>query len=904
MAAGLGAVVDAVRSHGTAVAQAPPGSGKTTLVPPALAVALGGRVLVTQPRRIAARAAARRLAELVGEPVGSTAGYTVRDDRRVGPATRVEVVTTGVLLRRLQRDPELPGVAAVVLDEVHERHLDGDLALALLVDVRAHLRPDLALVAMSATVEAARTAAVLGAAGGPAPVVTVPGALHPVEEVWAPPPPRVVALDERGVTAGFLDHVAATAVLACSGATGDVLVFVPGAAEVDAVVDRVRARAGDGGAAVDVRPLHGRLSVADQDLALRPGPRRRVVVATAVAESSLTVPGVRVVVDGGLERRPRTDHARGLAGLVTVGVSRAGADQRAGRAGREGPGVVHRCWTPGEHARRPAHPEPEIRTADLVGFLLEAACWGAPRAAGLALLDEPPAGAVAAAEAVLHGIGAVDAAGVVTDRGRAVAEVPADSRVARALLDAVGELGPRRAAEVAALLSDEVRAPDGDLVAALRSLRRGGPAAASWRRRAEGLQRAVRARTSSTIGAVIGTGGPPGPGAAATGTPVPGTSVPGTSVPGTSVPGTSVPGTSVPGTSVPGTSVPGTSVPGTSVPGTSVPGTSVPCTRVLGDDAAVALVVALAHPDRIARRREDGNAYLLASGTGAVLPPASALQGSPWLAVAEAVWTPGRRDALVRSAVPTDAATALLAAAPLLVEEDVVAWVGGRVVAHRVQRLGAIELRGERLPRPDPERVRAAVRDGLARSGLGVLRWGEGATALRRRLDLLHRHLGAPWPPVDDAALTADLDRWLGPDLGRVRTGEDLARIDVAAALRRLLPWPEAARLDELAPERVTVPSGSSVRVDYAADPPALPVRLQETFGWRTAPRVVDGRVPLVLHLLSPAGRPAAVTADLESFWRSGYAQVRGELRRRYPRHAWPEDPTTAAPVRGVQRRR
>ncbi|MEZ0449885.1 helicase-related protein, partial [Cellulomonas sp. ICMP 17802] len=449
---GLADVVAAVRSRGVAVVQAPPGTGKTTLVPPAVAAEVRGRVVVTQPRRIAARAAARRLAHLLGEPVGATVGFSVRGEHVVGAATRIEVVTTGVLVRRLQRDPELPGVGAVILDEVHERHLDDDLALALLVDVRAHLRDDLAVVAMSATVEAARTAALLGGAR-PAPVVEVDGALFPVDLVLCPPPPRVARTDDRGVTPGFLDHVAATVRRALAERAGDVLVFVPGAGEVDGVARRL------GGVDADVRPLHGRLPAREQDLALTPGPRRRVVVSTAVAESSLTVPGVRVVVDAGFSREPRTDHRRGLAGLVTVSVSRAAAEQRAGRAGREGPGAVYRCWSAADHARLSAHPEPEILTADLTAFALELACWGSPSGAGLALLDPPPEPAMAAAHAILTDLGALGPDGHPTPRGRAVAAIPADPRLARALLDGADLVGARRAAEVVALLSDDVRAP-------------------------------------------------------------------------------------------------------------------------------------------------------------------------------------------------------------------------------------------------------------------------------------------------------------------------------------------------------------------------------------------------------------------------------------------------------------
>ncbi|MBS2938522.1 ATP-dependent RNA helicase, partial [Nocardioides sp. J2M5] len=375
---GLPALVEALRTRRVAVVQAPPGTGKTTLVPPAVAGVVDGRVVVTQPSRIAARAAARRLAQLIGEPVGETVGYSVRGERRSGRHTRVEVVTTGLLLRRIQQDPELAGVGAVVLDEVHERHLDADLTLALLVDIRANLRDDLSLVAMSATVEAERTAALLDPAG--APVIDVPGALHPVGTVWCPLPAGSRRTDDRGITPAFHDHVAATVRRALAEREGDVLVFVPGVAEVEATVRRLA------GVDADVHALHGRLPAAEQDRALSEGPRRRVIVSTAVAESSLTVPGVRVVVDAGFSREPRTDHRRGLASLVTVAVSRAAAEQRAGRAGRLGPGTVFRCWSEAEHAHLAAHPEPEIATGDLTAFALEVACWGSD-VHDLALLD-------------------------------------------------------------------------------------------------------------------------------------------------------------------------------------------------------------------------------------------------------------------------------------------------------------------------------------------------------------------------------------------------------------------------------------------------------------------------------------------------------------------------------------
>ncbi|PJJ74127.1 ATP-dependent helicase HrpB [Sediminihabitans luteus] len=812
---------DSTQPARAAVVQAPPGTGKTTLVPPALAHALPGTILVTQPRRIAARAAARRLARLLGEEVGRTAGYVVRDDVRTSPATRVEFVTTGILLRRLQADPDLPGVGAVVLDEVHERHLDDDLALALLVDVRTNLRDDLAVVAMSATVEAERTARVLGGPGAPASVVEVEGSLFDVDVVWAPP--RGPWADERGVTHAYLDHVAACVRRALAERTGDVLVFVPGVREVDEVARRLA------GVDADVRRLHGRLAPREQDLALTAGPRRRVVVSTAVAESSLTVPGVRVVVDAGLSREPRTDLRRGLPGLVTVRVSRAAAEQRAGRAGREGPGAVYRCWSPGDHARLAAHPEPEIRTADLTALMLDLAAWGSPGGEGLALLDPPPVAAAAVATQTLRGLGAVDDDGAVTPAGRRIAAVPTDPRLARALLDSAGTLGSRRSAEIVALLSQDVRPPGADLVAGLRALRRGGPGADAWARQARRL-RAVLDGRPDRPGDRAGAGED----------------------------------------------------------------------DRLPDDLAVGLVAALAHPARVARLRPGGSAYLTVGGTGAMLPPGSGLAGAPWLAIADADLAPGRRDAVVRAAAPVDLDLATTAAAHALTEEDVVAWAGGRVQAHRVRRLGAIELARAPLTHPPAEQVTRAVRAGLAADGLDALRWSDVATHLRERLRFLHGALGEPWPDVSDDELLGRLDDWL--DVSRVRGAGDLARLDVLSGLRGLLPWPQAARLDELAPERLAVPSGSTVRVDYAGEQPVLAVRLQEVFGWTGTPRLADGRVPVLLHLLSPARRPAAVTADLESFWRTGYPQVRAELRGRYPKHSWPEDPLSAEPTRGVRR--
>ncbi|MFJ4598516.1 ATP-dependent helicase HrpB [Streptomyces griseoluteus] len=804
----------ALDERGTAVLVAPPGTGKTTLVPLVLAGLVGGgparRVVVAEPRRIAARAAARRMAWLLGEKPGVSVGHTVRGERVVGPHTRVEVVTTGVLLQRLQRDQELTGVDVVVLDECHERHLDADTAAAFLWDVRGTLRPDLRLVAASATTDARGWARLLGGA----PVVEAAGVSYPVDVIWAPPARPVRPPHGMRVDPALLAHVASVVRRALAEQSGDVLCFLPGVGEIARVAGQL-GRLSD----VDLLQVHGRAPAAVQDAVLSPGERRRVVLATSVAESSLTVPGVRVVVDSGLAREPRVDHARGLSGLATVRASRAAGAQRAGRAGREAPGVVYRCWDQAEDTRLPAFPAPEIKVADLTAFALQASCWGDPDATGLALLDPPPAGAMAAARDVLTAVGAVDPLGRATPRGTRLSRLGLHPRLGRALLDS-----PTPAAETVALLSEEVPREYGDdLAGALRRARRGGDA--------------YTARWAAEVRRLRGAAGPDGTGA---------------------------------------------------------PG---PAGEPLGDEAAVGRTAALAFPERIARL--DGGSYLMVSGSRVELDEGSALRGAPWIVVAVADRAVGKGHGRVRlgAAVREDVARA--AAAPLLEKREEVRWADGEVVARRVERLGAVELAVRALTRPDPESVRAALVHGLEREGLGLLRWTEHARLLCQRLAFLRARLGEPWPDVSQEALLARVDAWLEPELGRARRRADLGRIDAGQALTRLLPWAggEAARLDELAPERIAVPSGSRVRVDYT-DPerPVLAVKLQEMFGLRETPEVAG--VPLLVHLLSPAGRPAAVTADLASFWRDGYRAVRAELRGRYPKHPWPEDPATAEPTR------
>ncbi|MGQ4381121.1 ATP-dependent helicase C-terminal domain-containing protein [Streptomyces sp. SAS_267] len=889
----LPAVDDALEGHGAAVLVAPPGTGKTTLVPLALAGLLDDgrparRVVVAEPRRIAARAAARRMAWLLGEKVGESVGFTVRGERVVGPHARVEVVTTGVLLQRLQRDQELAGVDVVVLDECHERHLDADTVAAFLLDVRAALRPELRLVAASATTDAGGWARLLG----DAPVVEAEGVSYPVETVWAPPARPVRPPHGMRVDPALLTHVSSTVRRALTERSGDVLCFLPGVGEIARVAGQLGG-IGD----VDVLQVHGRAPAAVQDAVLTAGVRRRVVLATSVAESSLTVPGVRVVVDSGLAREPRVDHARGLSALATVRASQAAGRQRAGRAGREAPGAVYRCWAEAEDTRLTRFPAPEIKVADLTAFALQAACWGDPGATGLALLDPPPVGAMAAARAVLSAVGAVDAAGRATDRGVRMSRLGLHPRLARALLDATPLVGAARVADVVVLLSEEPPREYGDdLAAAWRTARRGGDGyAARWRAESRRLRSSAAALTPSSAPAP-GQAPPSGsPGKASpSGSPAStSTSVP---APGQAPPSSS-PGKASPSDSLASTS--GSPSSGASpVPSVS---SSSPGLRAgepqAGDDGVVGLVASLAFPERVAHLR--GGSHLMVNGTRADAGEGSVLRGAPWLAVAVADRPVGRGHARVRLAAVIDEPTARRAAAGLYGEGDEVHWAGGDVVARRVERLGAVELAVRPLRKADPGLVREALLEGLREEGFGLLRWSPDAEVLRLRLAFLRRRLGDPWPDVSAEALHARVEEWLEPELSRARRRADLARIDAGQALNRLLPWAtgEAARLDELAPERIEVPSGSRIRVDYT-DPaqPVLAVKLQEMFGLHASPAVAG--VPVLVHLLSPAGRPAAVTADLASFWKDGYNGVRAELRGRYPKHPWPEDPATAEPTR------
>jgi ATP-dependent helicase HrpB len=811
--------IERALAAGAVVVTAPPGTGKTTYVPPLVANALThGRIVVTQPRRVAVRAAARRIAELDGSRLGGPSGFTVRGERIVSDDTRIETVTPGVLLRRLLADPGLDGTAAVILDEVHERSVDGDLLLGLLGEVRT-LRDDLTLVAMSATLDAGPLARLIGA-----PIVAIPSVLHPLETIYEPAPtPRLGA---RGVERAFLGHVAALAVREQSASGHDALVFVPSARDVDEVVRRIR----DLGASSEAIPLHGRLPARDQDRATsgrRSGDRPRIVVSTALAESSLTVPGVRLVIDAGLSREIRRDQARDMSGLVTVSASRASADQRAGRAARQGPGRVVRAYTEAEFAAFRAASDPEILSADLVDAALTLAEWGTPGGDALPLLTPPPAASMTRAQDVLRALDLTDASGRTTPLGTRVARMPVGAREGRALLAA--RTDARTAAETIAAMSGDFREPGADMGALLRALRRGDAhGAGRWRSDVARLSRiAGDDRT------------PPRPASAGSGRPA----------------------------------------------------------------AVEGSVAALARPDWIARRVSVGSrSYLLASGTRAALPEGSSLIGSEWIAVCEVQRADGRiadgTGAVIRLAAGLTESDALEIGR---VRRERIAWLeDGRVRAREERRLGSIVL-SSTPARAREEDSAAALLAHVREHGVP---WSESAARLRSRLLLIHRELGAPWPDVSDEALLATRGTWLAPHM----RGSTIASIDTATALRALLPWPEASRLDVLAPERLDVPSGSSARIDYPAEKdgrPVVAVKLQEVFGLADTPRLVDGRVPVQFHLLSPARRPLAVTEDLSSFWNGAYQDVRKEMRGRYPKHPWPEDPWTApATARTTKRMR
>jgi ATP-dependent helicase HrpB len=815
----------------TLLLQAPPGAGKTTRVPGAALAALeeasgdAGRVWMVEPRRLAARSAAERLAQERQEPVGQRVGYSVRLERRVSAATRIEVLTGGLFLRRLQEDPALTGVGCLILDEFHERRADTDLALALVRQARELVAPDLRLVVMSATLELDALAAQLPEAT----VLRSEGRRHPVTVAHQPPRP-----EER------LDQQVVRALEAHWLAAGDpqdtCLVFLPGQREIQRCGRAIDAAPWADG--IDWVGLHGNLPLAQQSRAIAPARsgRGQLVLATSIAESSLTIAGVRLVIDAGLSRRTRFDPVSGMDALVTVPASLASAEQRAGRAGRLGPGACVRLWSPAEQRRRPDHDPPELQEADPLPLALQLAWWGDPCGEELSWLDPPRPAALAEARQLLRQLDALDGEGRLSGHGRRLAELGLPPRLGHMLLVAEPWGAEHLASELAVLLSERdplERAEAGsDLLARLDWLRRQSPGHPLRRLQSQWLQRSrgqTRGQTQDQCSA----------GARA------------------------------------------------------------------GEPDWTARLVAAAYPERVALARQDGRGrYLMRNGRGAVLPPGDPLQGAEALAIASA--DGGEQNARIHLAVPMPREHLAELAQAQGSWRSEARWdpVAGRVRCERRLQLDALVL--ERRPWPDADgpRVVRALLEGLRLKGIGALPWTAATHQLRHRLQIAHRHLGPPWPDAGDEHLTAELETWLGPQLEGCRSLEDLRGIDLNEALWQGLDWSLRSQLDRLLPERLPVPTGRLVRVDYSTGEPVLAVKLQELFGAAEGPAVLCGRLAVTLHLLTPAGRPAAITQDLASFWAGGYREVRRELRGRYPKHPWPEDAANASPTALTKARR
>ncbi|WP_097459572.1 ATP-dependent helicase HrpB [Mangrovitalea sediminis] len=813
----LPSLLTTLSDHATVVLQAPPGAGKTTRVPPALLGAnwLGGqRILMLEPRRLAARAAARFMASARGEAVGKTVGYRTRLDSKVSRETRIEVVTEGILTRLLQSDPELSGYGAVLFDEFHERSLQADLGLALLRESQQALREDLRLIVMSATLDSVAVAQLLDQA----PILTSEGRQYPVAVHYRPP-----ARQQR-----WQDRLLSVIQEALAAHRGSLLVFLPGVREIRATLDALQGALPDH---VVVAPLYGDLPGEAQDLAIAPSPagHRKIVLATAIAETSLTIDGIEVVIDAGWQRGPQFDPNAGMTRLTTSRVSAAAAEQRKGRAGRLGPGVCYRLWSESEQQGLAPFTPPEIRVSDLSSLVLELAQWGTRAPDDLIWLDPPPAAAWQQGAELLRELEALDGEGRITDHGRAMLGVGLPPRLAHLVVRGRALGFPRLAAELAALLSERDLLGPGrgaDLHHRLLALRGEMtlPGGAGRLRQIRDMARRLGAdRRDETI-ENVGT---------------------------------------------------------------------------LGE------LLALAYPDRIAQRRP-GKAprYRLANGRGAVLADDDPLGDAPWLVVAE---LDGQaREARVFLAAVVDIAGIEATQAERIRERDLLSWDGSTrsVRASRRRELGALVLEEKPLPQPAPEQVLAVLLEALQSMGAEALPWEPAVRQWQARVMLMRSLEPDQWPDVGDQALMETLESWAGPFLAGMTRLDQVAKMPLQAALSALLDYPAQQRLAQAAPSHIEVPSGSRIAIDYLADQgPVLAVKLQEMFGLGESPRIADGRVALQIHLLSPARRPVAVTRDLASFWVQGYPQVRKELRGRYPKHPWPEDPWNAPAQRGTKRR-
>jgi ATP-dependent helicase HrpB len=805
----------ALREHKTAVLVAPPGAGKTTRVPLWLADAMWAadrKILVLEPRRLAARAAAERMAATIGESVGETVGLRVRFGSKVSRKTRIEVITEGIFTRLILDDPSLDGVAAVLFDEFHERSLDADLGLALAREAQQGLRDDLRLVVMSATLDGARVAKLLGDPGsGDAPVIESEGRAFPVETRYRGRDPNM--LIER--------QVADTVARALRADPGSVLAFLPGQAEIRRAEALLKELVAD--PAIDIVAFYGALDAQTQDRAISPSPpgRRKVVLATSIAETSLTIEGVRIVVDCGLARVPRYEPDVGLTRLETVRASRAAADQRRGRAGRTESGICYRLWDEPQTASLEPYARPEILAADLSGMLLDLAQWGATDPAQLAFLDPPPAAALTEARALLLELAAIDAQGRITDEGRKLRKLPLPPRLARMVVDAAAEGAGQRAADIAAILSERgLGGTDVDLGHRLDQFRR------DRSRRGEEARRMAK-RWAEDAGASADRAG-----------------------------------------------------------------------------LSAGALLALAYPDRIAKNRGGNGAFLLANGRGANVDTASPLSREPFIAVAEMAGTAAQSRVLLAASITLIEIEQRFADRIERREDITFDAASGSLRGRSSERLGAIALAERPVPvTPGPEASRQLA-DGIVRLGLDRLPWTRSLQQWRERVMFLRRAEGGEWPDLSDAALSINAGEWLVPILDSKTTLQAVTADELTAALGALLPWNLRRRLDAEAPTHFQAPSGSAVPIDYGAEEgPKLAIRVQELYGLNRHPSVAGGKVPLVVELLSPAQRPVQVTRDLPGFWRGSYAAVKTEMRGRYPRHPWPDDPLTAAATRRAKPR-
>ena len=832
----------AFAAHRDAVLKAPPGAGKSTLVPLALLDEPWMRdrkILLLEPRRVAARAIARRMASLLGEPVGATVGYRMRLDTKVSRDTRIEVITEGVLTRMLQSDPELGTVGCVIFDEFHERSLQADLGLALCLDARAALEGSFRVLVMSATIDGSRVATLLD----DAPIVNVPGREFPVEIVYAgrgaPLLPGGVESPER--------LVAQVVRRALGESSGDLLVFLPGAGEIRRVQSLLADLASP---QLLLLPLYGDLDAKEQDAALNPSAAgaRRIVLATNIAETSVTIPGVTVVVDAGLARRSRFDPLTGMSRLEVTRISRAAADQRAGRAGRTAPGRCYRLWSEGSQASLAAFTSAEIMEADLSPLALELAQWGNEGAKGLAWMDPPPTPMLEQARDLLQRLEALDEAGAITPLGREMASLPLHPRLAQMLLASRLRGALPLAAELAALLSERDLLRQGgaqrdpDVRTRLEMLR--GDAGAKQ------VERHVRQRMLDNAAQFARLAERSG----------------------------------------------------------SAPRRGAQEAARSALPATPGMLLAMAFPDRIGKRRAEGSGrYLLSNGRGAAFPTATGLSAQEYIVAVEL--DDRDREARIDLAAPLDPSDLEALYGARFVDDEKVEWDSrtGAVLAQRSRRFGALIVEQKPLQPVPQDRAIAAMLVGIRQLGVESLPWDEATRNLQARLEFVRRLPNAPhapWPASDDASLLGELDDWLARWLEGITRREQLARVPLADALLGRLAGVQRRALEELAPRELAVPSGSHIRIDYTGDgAPAIAVRLQEIFGWRDTPRIGGGTVPVALRLLSPAQRPVQITRDLAGFWKGSYAEVRKEMRGRYPKHSWPEDPLSAPPTRGARRR-